>query len=321
MGKSCILAICVPCYNEEAVLEDSATKLMLLLNSLKKEGIVSPESFILFSNDGSSDRTWDIISTLHSQDNSFCGISLSANFGFQSNLMAAITEARKMADYIVTIDADLQDDYKLIPQMLEYCVKDGCDVVYGVRKDRSTDSRFKRVTATTFYKFMAWMNVKTIYNHADFRLMSRRYVQALEEYPERNLYIRGIVSRMGYPSASVYYDRTERQAGETKFTLAKMVSLAVDGITSFSIKPMRLLLLTGLCFIVFAFCMLLYVLFSLKGASASGWPSLMLSLWFIGGVLLVGLGIMGEYIGKIYLETKGRPRYHISRKLLKDDDH
>ena len=311
------LYITVPCYNEEAVLPETTLRLTTLLNGMIQEGLVSDSSRILYVNDGSQDRTWELIARYHQENPFVCGINLAGNVGHQNALIAGLEAAKENGDIIISIDADLQDDTTVIPEMVRK-YQGGCDIVYGVRKDRKSDTWFKRMTALTFYKILAWLGVKSVYNHADFRLMSRRAVQQLCQYRERNLYLRGIVPLLGYQTDCVYYDRSERLAGESKYPVNKMVGLAVNGITSFSIKPVRALFWTGVFFLVASLAILVYVLCSLIGGkTVSGWASLMLSIWFIGGCIMLGLGIVGEYLGKIYLEVKDRPRFNIEQTLLK----
>ena len=311
------LYIVVPCYNEEDVLPESCRRLNEVLGNLVSRGSATSESRILFVNDGSKDSTWELIQRYHAGEETVCGVNLAANAGHQNALMAGLETALPHADAIVTIDADLQDDVTAIGLMVDK-FREGCDIVYGVRRERKTDSWFKRTTALAFYKVMRKLGVKSVYNHADFRLMSRRAAEQLLSYRERNLFLRGIVPLIGYRTDKVYYDRDKRFAGESKYPLGKMIGFAADGITSFSIKPIRALMLLGAIFIVISLGILIYALTALfTHTTVSGWTSLILSLWFIGGCILVGLGIVGEYIGKIYLEVKDRPRYNIETTLLK----
>lgn len=310
------LAIVVPCYNEEDVLLDSNNKLLNLLNKMIKNEEIDNKSFILYINDGSKDKTWDTIVKLHNESKHICGVNLAGNTGHQNALMAGLFIAKEHADITISIDADLQDDIDVIPEMV---MKNsmGCDIVYGVRKERKTDTLFKRTTAQCFYKLMNLLGVKSVYNHADFRLMSKRAVEQLCKYRERNLFIRGIVPLIGYQTDCVYYNRTERLAGDSKYPLGKMINFAIDGITSFSVKPVRLVFSMGLIMLLISFGILVYVLHSyFTGHTVEGWSSLMLSIWFIGGCILTSLGIIGEYIGKIYIEVKDRPRYNIKETLL-----
>lgn len=311
------LMIVVPCYNEQDVLNQSDERLRQLLSIMIDEGFVAQDSRILYVNDGSTDGTWNIIEQLTQQHPCVCGLKLAANVGHQNALMAGLEEAARLADIIVSIDADLQDDINVIPEMVANW-RQGNDIVYGVRNRRDSDSWFKRNTALAFYRLMQRLGVRSVYNHADFRLMSRRAVEQLCRYRERNLFLRGVVPLVGYRSATVYYDRVARTAGESKYPLSKMINFAADGITSFSIKPVRMVLALGLIFILVALTMLVYVLVAyFGGLTVSGWASLMLSIWFVGGFILLGLGIVGEYIGKIYIEVKDRPRYNVEEKIIK----
>lgn len=310
------LSIIVPCYNEEEVLPDSAQILKSVIEELIREKKISQESFILFVNDGSRDQTWSLISRYCKEQKHICGVSLANNAGHQNALMAGFSVAVDMADIMITIDADLQDDVNAIKEMVDK-YHEGCDIVYGIRKRRNTDSWFKRTTAQTFYKLMMHLGVKTIYNHADFRLMSKRAVQALLSYPERNLFLRGIVPLIGYKSDCVYYDRGKRTKGTSKYPLRKMISFAVDGITSFSIEPIHILFFVGLLFVAVAFLILLWAFIEyIKGNTITGWTSMIMSIWFVGGVLLMAIAIIGEYIGKTYIEVKRRPRYNIEEEIL-----
>ena len=310
-----VLAIVVPCYNEEEVLPQTNQQLRALLDAMMREKLVGEGSYILYVNDGSRDRTWQLIESYGTSDAHVRGLKLAGNVGHQNALMAGLDTAREDADVTVSIDADLQDDINAIPEMVKK-YNDGCDIVYGVRRKRTTDTFFKRTTAQMFYKFMTGMGVKSVYNHADFRLMSRRAVDALCQYQERNLFLRGLVPLLGYKTDSVYYDRLERQAGESKYPLSKMLSFAVDGITSFSVKPLRLIFDLGMVFLLISLAILVYVIVALcKGNGVQGWASLMLSIWFVGGCMLICLSIIAAYIGRIYTEDKHRPRYNIEKYL------
>ncbi len=313
------LSIVVPCYNEEQVLNETARRLVALMNQMADAKQIDPQhSTILFVNDGSSDQTWPLITSLHKTQPYVCGVKLAGNVGHQNALMAGLDTARTLADAIISIDADLQDDINVIPEMVTLFAE-GNDIVYGVRRERTTDTWFKRNTALGFYHLMRWWGVRSVYNHADFRLMSRRAVEQLGQYRERNLFLRGIVPLIGYKTAQVYYDRAERFAGESKYPLSKMINFAIDGITSFSVAPVRMIIYIGLAFILISVIMLGYVIVSLaNGTAVPGWSSLLLSLWFIGGSVLLSIGIVGEYIGKIYLEVKARPRYNIEEICLKE---
>lgn len=315
MEKNPVLYLVVPCYNEEEALPTTMAKLDRLLLSMSEDNLINPKSKAMYVNDGSKDNTWNIINDAAKANSRVAGVKLAGNVGHQNALMAGLSVAKEVADITVSIDADLQDDIHVIPEMVRK-YQAGCDIVYGVRNHRATDTWFKRTTAQVFYRLMNSLGVKTVYNHADFRLMSRRAVNQLCNYGERNLYLRGIVPLIGYKTACVYYDRKEREAGESKYPLSKMLGLAVDGITSFSIKPVRLILFLGMAFLLIALAMLVYVLVRYaQGDVVAGWPSLMLSVWFVGGCLLVGLGVVGEYIGKIYIEAKHRPRFNIEQTV------
>ena len=315
-----ILAIVVPCFNEEEELVGTNQQLSQLISELVQKGMVSDKSRIAYVDDGSTDATWTIVENLcHDAPSVVCGVKLSANSGHQNALMAGLEAMLDSCDIFVTIDADLQDDIAAIPTMIEKWAE-GCDIVYGVRNKRRTDSWFKRTTAVNFYRFMRHCGIKMVYNHADFRLMSKRAVTQLMRYPERNLFLRGIVPLLGYRTAEVAYDRKERTAGKSKYSLSKMIGFAVDGITSFSVRPVRMVLNIGVVFIIIAILILAYVLYSkFSGHAVTGWASMILSLWFIGGCVLIGLGIVGEYIGKIYMEVKARPRYNVEQKLNIED--
>lgn len=312
------LAIVAPCYNEEEMLPISAPKLMALMRELIAAGRIAPDSFLLFVNDGSRDATWNIISKLHDEYPICHGLNLSRNVGHQNAILAGMLTAvhePECADAVITIDVDLQDPLECIPQMIDDYYA-GSDVVYGVRSSRESDSFMKRFTAESFYKLQARLGLKTIYNHADFRFMSRRVVLELEKYEERNLYLRGIIPMIGFPSSTVEEVRAEREAGTTKYTLSKMFTLAFDGITSFSVKPIYGIMLIGLIFILIALGIGVYVLIALaKGTAVHGWPSLMLSIWLVGGFILISIGLVGLYVGKVYIESKHRPRYHINTHL------
>ena len=307
------LDVVVPCYREEAVLPETARRLKEKLTALMQAGKISRHSRILFVNDGSKDRTWEIIEELHRGDRLFSGVNLSRNRGHQNALLAGLMTAVQRADMMVSMDADLQDDINAIDKMLELHSQ-GCEIVYGVRNDRSSDSWFKRVTARMFYNFMKATQAKIIPNHSDYRLMSRRAVEMLLAYEERNLFLRGIVPLIGLKSERVYYSRTPRHAGYTKYPLGKMLSFAIEGITSFSVRPIRAIFTVGLAFMFIALSILVYVIVVIiQGRNIPGWASIMLSIWFIGSLILIALGIIGEYVSKIYLESKHRPRYFIDR--------
>lgn len=316
--KTLRLAIVAPCYNEEDMLPLSAPRLIALVEELIDSGRIAPDSFLLFVNDGSRDRTWAIIEELHASNPMCHGLDLSRNVGHQNAIMAgmqAAIEGPEGADGVITIDVDLQDPLECIPEMIDDYYK-GYDVVYGVRSSRASDSFLKRYTAESFYKLQAALGVKTIYNHADFRFMTRRVVEELEKYEERNLYLRGIIPMIGFPSTTVDEVRAEREAGTTKYTVRKMLRLAFDGITSFSVTPIYMILGLGGLFILIALGIAVYVVVSLiSGSVVPGWSSLMLSIWLVGGIIMVSIGLVGLYVGKVYIETKHRPRYHINRRL------
>lgn len=312
MKQKCpVLYIVVPCFNEQEALPHSHERLSKLIEEMIAQGSIGAESKLLYVDDGSRDNTWEIIEKLSSESNRVAGVKLACNSGHQNALMAGLTAAVEHCDITVSIDADLQDDINVIPQMLER-YRGGCDIVFGVRRERKSDSWLKRTTAGMFYRLMERLGVDTINNHADYRLMSRRAVMALLDYKERNLFIRGIVTKLGYKTDCVYYDRAARIAGESGYSLRKMMNFAIDGITSFSVKPVRLVFTAGLVFLLIALIMLIYVLCAyFMGRAVSGWPSLFLSVWLVGAFILIGLGIIGEYVGKIYIEVKNRPRYNI----------
>lgn len=310
------LAIVVPCYNEEAVLKIASETMRGVLEDLIQKGKIGADSFILFVNDGSKDRTWELIEEEHAAHPvQVKGVKLAGNVGHQFALTAGLITAKDMSDVTVSIDADLQDDVKVIEEMIDK-YHAGCDIVYGVRKERKTDTFFKRTTAQGFYKVMEMMGVKTVYNHADFRLMSKRAVEQFSLYKETNLFLRGMMPLIGYQTDCVYYDRKERVAGESKYPLKKMLALAFNGISSFSIKPITMILGVGILFILLSFLAAIYALVSyFSGHVVPGWTSLILSMWFLGGVQLLAIGLVGQYIGKIYMEVKQRPRYNIEKVL------
>ena len=309
------LAIIVPCFNEEEVLPQTNLLLCELLDGMIARKEVAPDSYILYVDDGSRDNTWRNIAEYSNASTRVRGLKLAGNVGHQNALMAGMETAREDADVIVSIDADLQDDINAIREMvMKY--DNGCEIVYGVRRKRDSDTFFKRTTAKMFYKFMNCMGVKSVYNHADFRLMSRNAVNALCRYEERNLFLRGLVPLLGYKTDSVYYDRLERHAGESKYPLSKMLSFAVDGITSFSVRPLRLIFYLGALFLLISLGILVYVIVALcQGNGVQGWASLMLSIWFVGGCLLICLSVIAAYIGRIYTEEKHRPRFNIEKYL------
>ena len=314
-----VLYIVVPCYNEEDVLPETARRLREKLERLMAAGKIGEKSRVLFVNDGSRDATWDLITALHRECPLFSGVDLSRNRGHQNALLAGLMAARERCDMAISMDADLQDDIDAVDAMVEEYYA-GCDIVYGVRSARKKDSFFKRVTAEGFYRMMNALGAETVFNHADYRLMSRRALEGLAEFKEVNLFLRGIVPMIGYRTATVEYERGARFAGESKYPLKKMISFALEGITSLSVKPIRMI--TALGFLVFfiSIAMLIYsVVRWAMGETILGWASLVCSVWAIGGLILLSLGVIGEYIGKIYLESKARPRFLI-REVLEDGD-
>lgn len=311
-----ILGIVVPCYNEQEMLETTIRQLSAVISSLTDKGKVADSSCIILVDDGSRDATWSIITEHAAKDNHVCGVKLAGNVGHQNALIAGLSTAKQICDVTISIDADLQDDINVIESMVDKYAQ-GADIVYGVRDSRATDTFFKKNSALMFYKLMNNLGAKTIYNHADYRLMSRRAVEKLLEFPERNLFIRGIVPLIGFKTDTVTYDRKARMAGESKYPLKKMISFAVNGITSFSIKPIRLILSLGIIMLIATIAVSLYTLIAYFNHRAiQGWTSLMLSLWFLGSLVLISLGIIGEYIGKIYVEVKKRPRYFIEKSII-----
>lgn len=307
-----ILYLVIPCYNEEAVLHETAKRLKEKISRMISEDMISAKSRIMFVNDGSKDDTWDIIRKLHEKDSVFSGVSLSRNRGHQNALLAGLMTAKEYADMVISLDADLQDDIDAIDKFVEKYYE-GYDIVYGVRNKRETDTFFKRNTALAFYKFQAFMGVDAVYNHADYRLMSKRALEGLEGFKEVNLFLRGIVPLIGYQYTTVAYDRNERFAGESKYPLKKMLAFALDGITSFSIKPIRFVTMTGFIIFLGSILVILYSFIrKILGFTVGGWAFLACSIWLLGGIELLGLGVVGEYIGKIYNEAKQRPRYIIS---------
>lgn len=310
------LAIVVPCYNEEEALPVTAKELLSLLDRMEADGLIDSSSYAMCVNDGSRDKTWETISALHEADQRIKGIDLAHNRGHQNALLAGLMTVMDNCDASISIDADLQDDPQAMLQMVrDY--REGSDIVYGVRSSRATDTWFKRTSAHGFYSFQKMMGLDTVYDHADYRLMSNEALHLLSEYGESNLFLRGIIPQIGLKTSIVKYERHERIAGESKYPLKKMLSFSIDGITSFSAKPMRLIFLTGLTLLVLDIVVAIYVLISFFAHSTIlGWSSLMLSVWFLGSLILMGIGIVGEYIGKIFIEVKNRPRYAIREKLL-----
>ena len=309
------LATVSPCYNEEEVLRHSVERLTALFERMMSEGLISKDSMMVFVNDGSRDRTWEIIKDLHKENQYVRGINLAHNAGHQNAILAGMMTAREWADAVVTLDADLQDDIECIPQMVRH-FEEGNDIVYGVKVSREADPFMKKFTAQAFYKLQNQMGVESVYNHADFRLMSRRALDMLSEYKEHNLYLRGLIPQIGLPHTTVNDVISERYAGSSKYTFGKMMGLALNGITAFSVKPLYVIFNIGLLFLIIAFIIALYVAYSLiVGTAVQGWASLMLSIWLVGGFVLTSLGVIGTYIGKIYTEVKQRPLYHIQEIL------
>ncbi len=309
------LYIAVPCYNEEECLPDSSGKLLEKLNEMIAEGKITDDSRIVFIDDGSKDKTWEIISKLHTENEMFQGIKLSRNRGHQNALLCGLMTLKDKCDAVISIDADLQDDINVFDEMVQK-YEDGCDVVYGVRSKRETDTFFKRFTAEAYYKVLDKLGAKIIFNHADFRLMSARALESFSQFKEVNLFLRGLVPMVGYKSDIVTYERSERLLGESKYPLKKMLALAFEGITSLSTKPIKLISRIGLIIFLVSIVMLIYtVVRYFMGATEVGWASLAVSIWAIGGLQLLAIGVVGEYIGKIYLETKARPRFIVETYL------
>lgn len=313
--KLAILYIVVPCYNEEDVLSETTKQLKVKLEKLIKEKKISSMSRVMYVNDGSKDKTWDLIKKYHKKEKLFTGISLSRNCGHQNALLAGLMTAKEYADVVISMDADLQDDINAIDEMLiKYY--DGYDIVYGVRSTREKDSLFKKLTALSFYKFIKFLGADIVYNHADYRLTSKRVLNSFSDFQEVNLFLRGMFPLVGYKSDKVYYERKERFAGESKYPLKKMLNFAWDGITSFSVKPLRFICIMGFAIIFISICIMIYSLIrKLMGNTVDGWTFLSISIWFIGGLQMTSIGVIGEYVGKIYSETKRRPRYIISDNL------
>lgn len=306
------LTIVIPCYNEEQVLPWTLGKLATLIDRLKTEA--STDARLLFVDDGSRDRTWEIISEAAKAHCHVSGIRLSHNEGHQGALWAGMQESVATSDAVASIDADLQDDETAMIDMARQ-INDGKDIVYGVRKKRETDTWFKRFTAQSFYKLMKSMDSEIVYNHADFRMMSRRAVEALMQYPERNLFLRGIVRRLGFKEGFVYYDRRARELGESKYPLKKMLAFSIDGITSFSTAPLKFITFVGLTMTLVSLVMIMFgIIRHIEGNTIEGWTSLLVSLWFIGGIITTAMGVTGIYIGKIYVEVKQRPRYFVQER-------
>lgn len=309
------LYLVIPCYNEEEVLPETKKRLKKKMSELIEKKKISSRSKVIFVNDGSRDKTWELIKTFHEEDSLFGGINLTRNKGHQNALLAGLMTVKEDCDIAISLDADLQDDIEAIEKMVD-SYHEGYDIVYGVRSSRKKDTFFKRNTALAFYKLMNAMGVETIYNHADYRLMSKRALEGLSKFKEVNLFLRGLVPLIGYKTTTVEYERNERFAGESKYPLKKMLNFAFDGITSFSIKPIRMITMLGFLIFLVSIIMLIYTLVRyMMGATVIGWSSVMISVWALGGLQLLGIGVIGEYIGKVYLETKNRPRYLIDEYL------
>lgn len=316
MSSLPVIAVVIPCFNEEAALPITVKQLIGVLDKMCTDGLISRDSYLMCCNDGSTDRTWQVIQALHAEVNRVKGISLAHNRGHQYALLAGLMTVRGHCDAAISIDADLQDDVNAMTEMVQKYLQ-GYEIVYGVRASRATDSWFKRTTARAFYSLQQKMGLDTVYDHADYRLMSNRALDILSEYGESNLFLRGIIPQIGLSTAVVTYDRHERVAGESKYPLKKMLSFSIDGITSFSSRPIRMILALGVLLLILDVAMGIYVSIAYFGhAAIPGWTSLMLSVWFLGSITLIALGVVGEYIGKIFVEVKHRPRYNISEYLI-----
>ena len=311
-----VLYLVIPCYNEEEMLDITTKELTKKMEKLIKNSKISKDSHVLYVNDGSKDKTWEKIEEAHKKNKIFSGVKLSRNKGHQNALLAGLMTAKKYADITISMDADLQDDINVIDKMLEEYQK-GAEIVYGVRSSRKKDTFFKRFTAEGFYKFMKAMGVEIVFNHADCRLMSKTALEGLEKYEEVNLFLRGIVPQIGYKTSIAYYERNERVAGESKYPLKKMLKFALEGITSFSVKPLKIITNIGFIMSVFSFIILVYALIiKIIGHAVAGWTFIIISIWLVSGIQMLSLGVIGEYIGKIYNETKKRPRYIIEKELI-----
>lgn len=311
-----ILYLVIPCYNEEEVLRITTEALTEKMNQLIKNKKISNKSKVLYVNDGSKDRTWELIEEIHSENSLFCGVKLSRNRGHQNALLAGLMVAKEHSDITISMDADLQDDINVIDKMIEE-YENGSEIVYGVRSSRKKDTFFKKFTAEGFYKFMKLMGVEIVFNHADCRLMSKIALDGLEKFEEVNLFLRGIVPQIGYKTSVAYYERNERAAGESKYPLKKMLKFAIEGITSFSVKPLKMITTMGFLMSIFSFIVLVYALVvKIMGNAVSGWTFIIFSIWLVAGIQMLSLGVIGEYIGKIYNETKKRPKYIIEKELF-----
>lgn len=314
-----VLYMIIPCYNEEEVLPITSGMFLQKMEELEEKGLVSPDSKILFINDGSKDKTWEIIQELSRKDRHFMGISQSRNRGHQNAVLAGLMEAKDRCDITISIDCDGQDDINAMDEMVKAYL-DGCEVVYGVRSKRDTDTFFKRFTAESFYKLMNWLGAEVVFNHADYRLISSRVLKEFQNFKEVNIFLRGMIPLVGFKSTSVYYERHERIAGESHYPLSKMLALAFNGITSLSVKPLRMIITLGFLISILSFIGVIWsVVVSLMGNSVAGWASIVSMVCFIGGIQLLCLGVIGEYIGKIYLEVKARPRYIISDRTESEE--
>lgn len=315
MKKEPVLYVVIPCYNEEEVLVETTRQLKIKMKEMIKEKLISTKSKVMYVNDGSKDKTWSIIKEIAEKEELFTGITLSRNRGHQNALLGGLMTAKKYADVVISMDADLQDDINAMKEMIKK-YSEGNDIVYGVRSARKKDTFFKRVTAEGFYKFMKFLGVDCVYNHADYRLTSKRVLDEFENFKEVNLFLRGIFPLIGYKSDVVYYERNERFAGESKYPLKKMLNFAWDGITSFSVKPLRFICILGFLILFVSIGIMLYsLIMKLNGNTVAGWTFLSISIWFIGGLQMICIGVIGEYIGKMYSETKARPRFIISENL------
>ena len=315
MKKEPILYVVIPCYNEEEVLPETTKRMKEKMTKLIKSKTISSKSKVMYVNDGSKDKTWEMIKEINKKEPLFTGVTLSSNRGHQIALLGGLMTAKKYADVVISMDADLQDDINAIDEMLEK-YKNGCDIVYGVRSARKTDTFFKRFTAESFYKFMKVLGVDVVYNHADYRLTSKRVLEEFENFKEVNLFLRGMFPLVGFKSDVVYYERNERFAGESKYPLKKMLNFAWDGITSFSVKPLRFICTLGFAVLFVSILIMVYSLIQkILGNTVDGWTFLSISIWFIGGLQMISIGVIGEYIGKMYNETKQRPRFIISENL------
>jgi len=310
------LGIVIPCYNEEETLPETTKRLQILLDRMVEEGSIDKESFVCYVDDGSTDSTWECIETFQKDTMLFKGIKLSRNFGHQNALIAGLMQLKNSADALISMDADLQDDINLIREFVSK-YKEGYEIVYGVREDRSTDTKLKRNSATLFYKFQHFMGIETVQNHADYRLLSAKALDALAAFKEINLFLRGVVPMLGFRSCNVYYTREERFAGETKYPFKKMLFFALDGITSFSVKPLRFITMVGFFLFLLSLAGITWVVIEkfILGNAVQGWASTMVSIYFIGGIQVMSLGIIGEYIGRTFQESKGRPRYIIDKEI------